>query len=159
MSEVTTRDLEYKIAPPESMFIIGSNSLDKSGELYVVDINSISKWTNRRNKRLLDVFLAFFFVLASPLLIFFQKHPGGYFRNIFQVLSGRASWVGYASRPNSTLETLPKIRSGILNPLDAQSQSELDEQTVNRLNSLYAKDYQIYSDLNIIWRGIRFLGR
>ena len=43
MSEVTTREVEYKIAPPESMFIIGRNSMDNAGELYVIDINSISK--------------------------------------------------------------------------------------------------------------------
>ena len=46
-----------------------------------------------------------------------------------------------------------------MNPLDAQASTALDEQTINRLNSLYAKDYQIYTDLNIIWKSIHNLGR
>lgn len=158
MGEITSREVEYKIAPPESMFIIGSNSMDNAGELYVVDINSISKWVNRRNKRLLDILLSFLFLLFSPLMILLQRKPAGYFGNIFSVLTGKFSWVGYAGS-HSPSDMLPKIRRGILNPLDAQTSAQLDGQTVNRLNSLYAKDYQIYSDLNIVWKGFRSLGR
>ncbi len=159
MSEITTREVEYKIAPPESMFIIGSNSMDNAGELYVIDINSISKWVNKRNKRLLDIILSFLFFSLSPLLIFIQKNPAGLFRNIFRVMGGNYSWVGYSNGENISLVMLPKIKKGILNPLDAQSTIHLDEQTINRLNSLYAKDYQIYSDLNVIRKGVRSLGR
>jgi O-antigen biosynthesis protein len=159
MSGITARDLEYKIAPPESMFIIGSNSMDNAGELYVIDINSISKWVNRRNKRLFDLVMSFIFILLSPILVFVQKNPSGFFRNIFRVASGKCSWVGYARGEKIPLSMLPKIRPGILHPLDAQSTSQLDDQTVNRLNSLYAKDYQIYADLNITWKGMRSLGR
>jgi len=159
MSEITSREVEYKIAPPESMFIIGSNSMDNAGELYIIDINSISRWMNKRNKRLVDIILAIFFLLLCPILIFFQKNPAGYLRNIINVLSGKYSFVGYKTGENIFITMLPKIRPGILNPLDAQFTQQLDGQTINRLNSLYAKDYQIYSDLNIIWKGIRNLGR
>ncbi len=159
MSEVTSREVEYKIAPPESMFIIGSNSMDNAGELYVIDINSISRWMNKRNKRLVDIILAFVFLLLGPVLIFFQKNPSGYFKNIFNVISGSHSFVGYKRGESISISMLPKIRPGILSPLDAQGTQQLDVQTIERLNSLYAKDYQIYSDLNIIWEGIRNLGR
>lgn len=159
MSGITGREVEYKIAPPESMFIIGSNSMDNAGELYVIDINSISKWTNRRNKRMLDIVLAVLFLVASPVLAFLQYKPLGLYRNIISVLIGKRAWVGYATGSGIQLSMLPKIRKGILHPLDAQRFKELDDQTINRLNSLYAKDYQIYSDLNIIWKGMRNLGR
>ena len=159
MSEITGREVEYKIAPPESMFIIGSNSMDNAGELYVIDINSISKWVNKRNKRLLDMVLSVGFLILSPVLIFVQKNPMGFYRNIFRVLSGKYSWVGFAEGENISLATLPKIRKGILNPLDAQATTKLDDQTISRLNSLYAKDYRIYADVNILWRGARNLGR
>jgi GT2 family glycosyltransferase len=159
MSEITSREVEYKIAPPESMFIIGSNSMDNAGDLYVIDINSISRWMNKRNKRLIDIIFAVFFLVLSPVMIFFQKNPAGYLRNIFNVIGGRYSFVGYKTGEKISVSMLPKIRPGILSPLDAQRTQQLDEQTINRLNSLYAKDYQIYSDLNIIWKGIRNLGR
>jgi lipopolysaccharide/colanic/teichoic acid biosynthesis glycosyltransferase len=151
--------VEYKIAPPESMFIIGSNSMDNAGELYVIDINSISRWMNQRNKRMVDILFALLFLVLGPVLIFFQKNPAGYFTNILNVIGGRYSFVGYKTGNNISVAMLPKIRPGILNPLDAQRKQQLDEQTINRLNSLYAKDYQIYSDLNIIWKGMRNLGR
>ena len=107
----------------------------------------------------MDIILAILLLLLSPLIIFIQKNPGGYFKNIFNVLGGTYSFVGYKTGENISIAALPKIRPGILNPLDAQLTKQLDEQTINRLNSLYAKDYQIYSDLNIIWKGIRNLGR
>jgi len=156
MSAVTDREVEYKIAPPESMFIIGSNSINNPGELYVIDTNNISKWVNKRNKRWLDVVLAMCFLLFSPVLILFQRNPSGLFGNIFGVLVGKYSWVGYAEFMPSAL---PKIRNGILNPLDTLHSSGLDETTINRLNALYAKDYHIYADLNIISKGFRNIGR
>ena len=133
--------------------------MDNAGELYVIDINSISRWMNKRNKRLVDIILALLFLILGPVLVFFQKNPGGYFSNIFNVIGGRYSFVGYKTAENISIAMLPKIRPGILNPLDAQRTQQLDVQTIDRLNSLYAKDYQIYSDLNIIWKGIRNLGR
>ncbi|MFN5793797.1 MAG: glycosyltransferase family 2 protein, partial [Bacteroidota bacterium] len=45
---VDNQKIEYKIAPPESLFIIGSNSINSQGELYVVEINSIGKESSRR---------------------------------------------------------------------------------------------------------------
>jgi O-antigen biosynthesis protein len=158
MSSVQAKDVEYKIAPPESLYIIGSSSVHNTGELYVIDLNSISSRVSRRNKRVVDILCSISFLIASPLLVFFQKHPAGFIRNIFLVLSGSASWVGY--RHNSEApKNLPKIKRGILSPLDSLSSDRLDETTVKRLNSLYAKDYHVYTDLNILRKGWRELGR
>jgi O-antigen biosynthesis protein len=58
MLELSNFNLEYKIAPPESVSIIGSNSIDTAGDLYVVNENTIIREKNQRNKRLFDVFTA-----------------------------------------------------------------------------------------------------
>jgi GT2 family glycosyltransferase len=155
MSITTGLNVEYKIAPPESMFIIGSNSVEDPGELYIIDINSINNKINRRNKRSIDIAISLLLLIASPLLIFIQKDAGEFFGNIFRVLAGKISWVGYAGKPSM----LPKIKSGVLNPLDRIGSSVIDELTINRLNSLYARDYRVYIDLSIIRKGIRNLGR
>ena len=159
MSVHTPKEAEYKIAPPESMFIIGSNSIDNPGELYVIDINSISKGVNKRNKRLIDILLSLFFLIASPVLIFFQKRPFVFLKNIFLVLTGNVSWVGYHDEVNTINSGLPKIRKGILNPLDMLYEKKLDESTIHRLNSLYAKDYHVNTDLKIIRKSFRDLGK
>ena len=158
MATEQNRDVEYKIAPPESMFIIGSSSVDNPGELYVIDINSISKSINKRNKRVIDLVLGIFFLALSPLLVFLQHNPGRFFSNIFSVLGAKKSWVGYSSTAQA-LNTLPKIRPGILSPIDGLQQHSLDEHTISRLNTLYAKDYRAYADLRIVWKGWRNLGR
>ncbi len=156
MSGKTSKAVEYKIAPPESLYIIGSSSVNNPGELYVIDINSISKAVNKRNKRVLDVLFSLLLLITSPLTIWFQKKPGGFHVNLFSVLFGNCSWVGYRL---PLTDGLPAIRKGILNPLDAISNKALDENTLHKLNLLYAKDYKVNNDLNIIRKAWRELGR
>jgi GT2 family glycosyltransferase len=160
MSLINTADVDFKIAPPESEFIIGSNSIHRSGELYVVDLNAINKPVNRRNKRLLDVLLSVAFLLLSPVLWIIQKQRAGFFKNIFDVLGGKKTWVSYAIPTDGLKDNrLPKIKPGILHPADATGIRIEDEQTLRHLNMLYAKDYNLSIDLNIILRNLQNLGR
>jgi len=156
MSMQTSRHVEYKIAPPESLFIIGSSSVDNPGELYVIDINSILRPVNKRNKRLLDILFSLFLLPLFPILIFLLRNPGGLLSNIFNTLLGKRSWVGYAPNENSRTN-LPQIRPGVISPADGLKQ-KLDHETIGRLNSLYAKDYNVYKDLDLIRKGWRKLG-
>ncbi|MEI6899746.1 MAG: glycosyltransferase, partial [Bacteroidota bacterium] len=70
MSELKDQEVDFKIAPPESLSIIGSNSINTSGDLYVIDINTITKLANRRNKRLLDILLSLSLLAVYPIIIF-----------------------------------------------------------------------------------------
>ena len=158
MSSIGGREVEYKIAPPESLYIIGSSSVNNPGELYVIDLNSIASRKNKRNKRLFDVLASLVLLAASPVIIWMQKKPFGFLANIFKVLSGKYSWVSYHNHHLASSANLPKIKSGILSPVNAVKDTGLDESTINRLNSLYAKDYRIYSDINILRQNWRELG-
>jgi lipopolysaccharide/colanic/teichoic acid biosynthesis glycosyltransferase len=91
-------------------------------------------------------------------MIISQK-PGCYIRNIFYVLFGRKTLVGYRITENSTDHKLPKIKPGILNPTDILTHKNIPSETIDRLNLLYARDYKIINDLNIIFKGFRNLGR
>jgi O-antigen biosynthesis protein len=157
MSELKGSQVEYKIAPPESLYIIGSNSINTSGDLYTVNINSVSKNENKRNKRLFDVITSLLLLILFPLMIFIVRNIPGYFSNIFLVILCYRSWVGYHS--NETTSRLPSIRKGILDPADAFPKRSLDDEMQNRLNLVYARDYKIMNDLNILIKGIRELGR
>lgn len=160
MSLETTEEVEFKIAPPESLFIIGSSSVDNPGELYVIDINSISRNLNRRNKRLFDMVFSLLCLVTVPVGLFTQREPRGFLQNIFRVLGGKSSWVGYHYLSESgSGDNLPPIRPGVLTPLDSLKNQHLDPSTINRLNGLYAKDYRVYADLNIIRLGFKNLGR
>ena len=159
MSELKDQQVDYKIAPPESLSIIGSNSINTSGDLYVIDINSITRMPNRRNKRLLDVVTASGLLILFPFLFFIVKNPIGLFRNIFLVLHTLRSWVGYSELSESEVQRLPEIKKGVLNPFDAFRKEPIPGEAIARLNLLYAKDYKISNDINIILKGFRDLGR
>jgi len=158
MTEWQNTQVDYKIAPEDSLSIIGSNSIHTRGDLYTVNINAIDKITNRRNKRLLDLILSTVLIVLSPIMIFLQKHPIGYLRNILHVLFGFKSWVGYCHVIDDKIH-LPKIRKGILNPASAMKIKDIDPETAIKLNILYARDYNIWKDLNIILFAFRYLGK
>lgn len=157
MTEWQTTQVDYKIAPEDSLSIIGSNSIHTRGDLYTVDINAVDRIANRRNKRLLDIFLSLLFIVFIPILIFMQKKPFDFIKNIFKVLWGAKSWVGYYTYEQQ-IHKLPRIRNGVLNPLDATKFIIHDDETIIQLNLLYARDYNLLKDLNIILFAYRDLG-
>jgi GT2 family glycosyltransferase len=157
MSELDTR-IDCKIAPPESLYIIGSNSINTSGDLYMLDVNAINRPANKRNKRTLDIFLSLVMLVLSPVLIFFVKNPLSFIRNIFQVIIGKKTWVGYASYPSGVKQSyLPAIRKGIISPA-INAQNADDENYIRKMNVIYAKDYRIFTDVGLVVKGLPFLG-
>jgi hypothetical protein len=156
MLNLTQLDIEYKIAPPESISIIGSNSIHTAGDLYVVNINSISKRSNKIKKRIFDIGLAFNILIFLPVTIWFFKRKNQFIKNIFNVLAGKISWIGYIPREKSK-GNLPDIKQGILNPGDLFTEFTLTEEKVMRLNMLYAKDYSLSTDSEILlkaWKNL-----
>ncbi|NCC72231.1 MAG: glycosyltransferase [Sphingobacteriia bacterium] len=158
MSELKHLQVDYKIAPPESLSLIGSNTINTAGDLFTLELNSIGKISNRRNKRFLDVMSAFLMLLSLPVTIFVVKNPFIFLRNIFQVLLAKKTWVGYCLTKNHQNEILPDLRPGVLNPATVLHFRELNDLTLDRLNLLYARDYKTKNDINIILRGFRSLG-
>jgi len=157
MTEWQHTQVDYKIAPEDSLSIIGSNSIHTRGDLYTVNINAVDKADNRRNKRLLDILVSLILLTISPLVIFFQKKPGGFIKNIFCVLFGKETWVGYYPLENNE-HLLPTIKSAVLTPVDGMKIKVLDDETIDQLNILYARDYNIWKDLNIILYAFTNLG-
>jgi hypothetical protein len=107
---------------------------------------------------MLDLLLSFSLLALYPAFMFIVKKPIGLIRNIFGVLLGFKSWVGYSSHGLSDIH-LPEIRKGVLNPEDAFNGKEIPEDVNTRLNLLYARDYKLANDANIIVKGFREMGR
>ena len=154
MLTMVSSGVDFKIASPDSLSIIGSNRIDTAGDLYMIDVNSITKPENQRKKRLLDVCVSLVALLLSPVLFFMQEKKSRYFFNVFSVLFGFYSWVGYAK---GTDKSLPSIKPSVLSP-SLLSSALLDADKIKLLNLRYAKDYRPEKDLVIIWKCIRKLG-
>jgi lipopolysaccharide/colanic/teichoic acid biosynthesis glycosyltransferase len=159
MLKFTNAEVDFKIAPPESLSVIGSNSINTAGDLYVVHFNTISRSLNRRKKRMLDVLLSLFFLAGFPVLAFMVSNPLQYLRNIFTILLGVHSWVGYQSASGKVPSSLPRLKPGILSPYFNLGQKDPDLKLIEKINMLYAKDYKIWYDLSIVLKGFRKLGR
>ena len=73
-------------------------------------------------------------------------------------MAGKISWIGYIPEPK-TFETLPTLKKGILNPGDLFPELILDTEKMARLNMIYAKDYSLLSDTEILFQCWKKLDR
>jgi hypothetical protein len=154
MVEWHASNVDYKIAPEDSLSIIGSNSINTRGDLYTVDIKAIDTVSNRRNKRLLDVLLSLFSIIFWIPMAFIVKKPFYFLKSSFLVLIGKRTWVGYCPSVNDDKIKLPKIKDGIFTPSSTMNANIKDEKFVKNLNLLYARDYTVCKDLEIFFRSI-----
>ena len=154
MLTLVSSGVDFKIAPPESLSIIGSNDVDTAGDLYVIDVNSISKSNNKRNKRLLDIGISILAIVFSPVFIFIQEKKTNYFLNCFNVLFGFYSWVGYGK---VTDKSLPEIKRSVLSP-SMLLDKDADNNKIKLVNLRYAKDYSIEKDVVLIWKCRKKIG-
>lgn len=157
MTAIDSSKIDFKIAQPDSLSLIGSNSIETAGDLYVLNINSITKTENIRSKRTFDLLLSFLFIIASPILAFAYKKPLNFYRNIFRIFFGKLSFVGYLSNDSNQAYQLPRIKKGVLNPNDGLV---FDDKTItDKLNLIYARDYSIQKDFGILVKAWKKLDR
>ncbi len=155
MTRLIGASVDFKIAPPESLSIIGSNSIKTAGDLYTIHFNSIGKASNRRNKRLLDVVFASILLITFPFWVLFVKGHLSSVVNTIRVLFGFRTYVGYMDADYNDLSNLPKLKIGILNPGMSLQSETLSADRIKEVNVVYAKDYKVFNDLLIITRNFR----
>ena len=155
MSALGNSDIEFKIAQPDALFIIGSNSTESSGEYYSLEIHEISKSDNKRKKRTLDLLFSLFLLLTFPVSILFFKNKKNLIVNIIDCLVGKKTYVGYnLQKTNHPL--LPKLKLSILHPISNSSNSdELNE----KINLIYARDYSVWKDIEILQKNWKELDK
>ncbi|MBI3503165.1 MAG: glycosyltransferase [Bacteroidetes bacterium] len=153
MSSLGNSNVEFKIAPQESLSIIGSNSIDTAGDLYTIDVNSVNKPSNQRKKRIIDILFSILFIPLLPVLIFIVRYPLNFILNIFKVLFGFNTWVGYEFTPDFS-----EKRKGIIFPSEAMDIKNSIPEISERLNKIYEKDYNSMNEVKIILKGLRKLG-
>jgi hypothetical protein len=136
MATLRTTGVEYKIAPENGDYVIGSDSILTRESLFLDDLETISTDTCRRNKRIFDLACSLLLLLLSPVLFWFQHRKKAYFGDCLRVLGGRWSWVGYRGR------------KGIFSPADLApgASAELQE----RLMLRYMRHYKTTTDASIL---------
>ncbi len=141
----------YKFFNPKAYFALGSNSKNAAGEVFTSSVNySLNTTETRYNKRFSDIIVSLVIIILSPLLFLWVNRKLNFFSNIFNVLRGRKTWVGFS---NTTFNNLPKMRPGIL-----KTTEETDPDRISLSDADYAKNYSSLKDVIIILKNIRLLG-
>ncbi len=148
----TSNNVDFKIAQPDSLFLIGSNSIHTAGDLYLLELNTIATPQNKRNKRIFDVMAAVALLVFSPFFIWFIHRKLTFLSNVFLVLIGKKTWVGYSQKLSA--KGLPKLKTSVLKVSGNESQLEL----IKKQQIIYAKDYGVGLDLKILIQYFRNLG-
>jgi hypothetical protein len=133
---------------------VGSDSKHASGN-YVAHKNyDIDLPFNHRLKNLVDVAIAVLFLLSFPIHLLLQKRKGSFFKNVFDVLFRKKTWIGYAGEATH----LPIIKKGILTSTSLPASiNELPKESLNNSDEWYAQEYSAAIDLRKIWRGYKYL--
>lgn len=157
MSTIASNRVDFKIAQPETLFLIGSNSIETAGDLYVLNINAISRTDKIRAKRTFDIVISLLLLVLSPILIFYYQQKLKFIANLIGVLFGKHSFVGYSINPLINKVSLPRIKKGILTPLDSLPFE--DNSLSDKMNLIYARDYSIRQDFLILTKAWKKLDR
>ena len=157
MMHLSRKDVYFKIVPEKSLFIIGSNSKNKAGDFYTLQLDlNLARPEVRRMKRGLDLVLSLLLLLSSPLWWMLWRRPAMLMRNIWSVVQGRRSWVGYSTHQPPRQIVLPPLPEGIIpagerapsvHAFNGQGWSDLE----------YARDYHIGRDLRLIYQNFQML--
>jgi len=141
--------ISYKIVPEKSLNIIGSSSKNEPGELYTIDTRyNIAQPGQRRNKRVFDLLVCLALLPTLPAWMLFAQKRKLLLQNWWPVLRGRKTWVGYAPSPQNN--ALPPLKSGVFTPRSGLQDVQMTDTTVARLNFLYAKDWNVWKDGEIM---------
>ncbi|MGN6646313.1 MAG: glycosyltransferase [Cytophaga sp.] len=157
MTQIDNTKVDFKIVPEESNIIIGSNSKNRRGDFYTLNINlNIIEEKNIQNKRILDVCVSLIFIFTYPVILWLIEKPRQFFLNTIQVLTGKKSWVGFT---NTQQINLPQIKRGIINPTYyLEKSNRIPTSNIQEINLSYARDYNPYMDLVLIAKSFKYLG-
>ncbi|MES1214545.1 MAG: glycosyltransferase [Bacteroidota bacterium] len=151
------RNITAKFHAAGSHSIVGSDSKDESGETLTKENGyKLSDPYNRRLKRLIDISFSFFSIITFPFHFIGIKKPLSFFENCFSVLFARKTWIGYAVQE----KYLPLLRPAVIacNGSPLSSISHFPEESLKMVDQWYARDYDPFNDVRLLWKVYRNLG-
>lgn len=135
--------------------IIGSQNKNASGEYRLGrEYFRLDNPLYLRVKRLLDTGVAVSFLLTFPMHLFLKKRFGKFFTNCLQVLIAKKSFISYTTQN----ENLPVLKQGILTTTGLPAaKNKLPQQLLSTTDYLYAKNYSLWVDIRLIYKGYKHL--
>jgi GT2 family glycosyltransferase len=130
----------FKITGDESLGIIGSQSKNKSGEIYTIQVNyAIQDQNKMRVKRTFDIVATVLSVVCSPLLILLRS-TRSIIKNAFGIFKGNKTIIGY-DKSESEKHRLPSVGIPVV-------------KLVNDAAVDYARNYTVWKDFRYLWKSL-----
>jgi hypothetical protein len=147
--------LRIKLYSSCSNTLIGSDSKDYAGSYLSENSNfRLASPVSRRNKIMIDVVIAFSFIITFPIHFMIIPRPFRFFKNVFSVFLLKKTWIGYAM-PN---KNLPPLKEGILTSTGLPAYlNTLPDKSLCAADVLYAKKFSILNDVKVIWLNYKLL--
>lgn len=138
--------VSYKLANDDNKSILGSDSKDKAGEWYALDIYyKIDQLFHIRLKRLFDIIMSLLFIIGLPIFFIISTNRSEIYFNLFNVLLGNKTWIGYDTSDHK-LKDLPPIKKSVL-----QLESSCNN-TRHEANLYYARNYNIWLEMEMLYK-------
>ena len=150
-------NISYRFIGNGTSSIVGSDSNATTGETFTADgFYQINQAYHKRMKRIVDIGLSLILIISFPITLLVVKKGGIAIKNACYVLLGNYSWVGYASINN----TLPYIKPNIITcyGLPVNAVHPLNKEALYQLNYLYAKNYDCWQDVVLLFNKYKQLG-
>lgn len=107
-----------------------------------------------RVKRLFDVVVSVILFLTFPVHFILKRRPIQFFKNLIQVLVAGKTFVGYATSNNP----LPPLKPGLVTTLGPTvTLPDLPEHSAFQADNLYARNYQVFMDMQLVWKNYQSL--
>lgn len=149
-------DVSYKILSGSADALVGSNSKNTAGDLYVAERNYLLfQPANQRNKRLVDLMLCVLTAALFPATVLLINNTSGFVRNWWMVLRNKKSWVGFQYLHLERRFSIAK--AGVLAPHTLQN-IPLSAEESRQVEMNYARFYSAGDDLRILLKNYRLLG-
>lgn len=156
MSRLQNQQVDFKIAPADTLLLIGGSSIFTPENLYSVPVNMLGSKSNLRKKRCFDIVSSIFLLLFLIIDVWFVKDKGGFVGNIYDVITGRKTWVGISKRLAIGSDWL---QNGVLHPSDVYRNNDFSDEIHNQVEDIYIRDYSVGGDMTIMAKSFRLLGR
>ncbi|HAY71797.1 MAG TPA: hypothetical protein DCX89_07885, partial [Saprospirales bacterium] len=143
-------DVKAKILTKDVLSIIGSHDRNARGDLYTMEL----RYRLSDNRQKILKFLLDYLVNMSLLIIFpvwlLGKNRTSFPLWIIDVFARNRTWMGYI-KADQDLYALPGIPVGILEPIVHESINRLSKEEIHRINFMYARDYSVLRDVELIF--------
>lgn len=153
------RQIDYKILNPDTDALIGSNSKNTAGDLYVAEKNyALFSPQNKRSKRVLDLTVCSILLLLLPINLLLIQNRSGFWRNWWMVFIGVKSWVGLSEQTIKS-NKFSEAFTGVLKPYQRFSKIMFNDSEKLQVELHYVRHYNVNMDIASLIHGYKYLGQ